>query len=376
VKKQSNLNSGERTAWQNRLPALIAGLLLGVTCCLGTSAADEQSPLKVGFLCVGSVNDNGWNFAHNRGRLNLERSLGKKVQTTIAEKIPESAEAERVMEKMIAQGDKLIFSTSYGYLEPATRVAARHPDVTFMQVNRFAQEKNLGTYFSWQYQPMYVAGVVAGRMTKTNKLGFIAAHPVPALLQSINAFTMGARSVNPKVSTRVIFINSWSDPVLEIEAMKTLKNTGVDVLAHAQDSQNAIMSNAPAVGMKVVGYYTDSHQLAPKNWLTGACLDWGPLYTKIAQAVIEKTWTPAPYKSGMEGGYIKLSSFGESVPEEVRREAEAVKNKIATGKLIVYKGPLKDREGKVRLAPGKEADQKWLAELSFFVDGVEGALPR
>ncbi len=222
---------------------------------------------------------------------------------------------------------------------------------------------------------MYIAGVVAGRMTKSNKLGFIAAHPVPAMLQSINSFELGARSVNPKATTRVIFINSWSDPTLEVEAMKSLKDLGVDVLAHAQDSQNTIARTAEEMGMKMVGYYSDAHQLAPKQWLTGACLDWGPLYVRIAQAVADKTWHGNSYTSGMEGGYIKLSPFGPAVPLALQKEALSVAAKIKAGQLVIYKGPLKDREGRERLTSGQTAGPKWLAEIDFFVPGVEGSLP-
>jgi basic membrane lipoprotein Med (substrate-binding protein (PBP1-ABC) superfamily) len=181
-------------------------------------AADQTHPLKIGFVCVGPVNDYGWNQAHNQARLYLEKQLPGQVQTTLAEKISEGSEAERVMERMIAQGNRLIFSTSYGYMEPMLRVAARHPDIIFMQMNRLQTTKNVGTYSQMQYQPMYLAGMVAGHMTKTNKLGFVSAHPVPPMVQSINSFTLGARSVNPKAQTRVVWTNSWSDQMLEAEA--------------------------------------------------------------------------------------------------------------------------------------------------------------
>ncbi len=251
----------------------------------GSADGKPADVLKVGFLCVGPITDWGFNYAHNQGRLLLEKQSRGLVQTTIAEKIPESAEAERVLEKMIAQGNKLIFTTSYGFLEPALRVAQRHPDVTFMQINRFQTAKNLGSYFSHQYQPMYLAGLVAGRMTKTNKLGFVAAHPVPPLVQAINSFTLGARSVNPKAETKVVFINNWSDAPLETEAVKSLAETGCDVIAHAQDNQMSILPACESLGLYSVGFYTDAHQLAPKGWLTGACLDWGPFYSKVANLV-------------------------------------------------------------------------------------------
>ncbi len=299
-----------------------------------------------------------------------------KVQTVIAEKIPESAEAERVLERMIAQGCKLIFTTSYGYLEPDLRVVARHPDVIFMQVNRFKTAKNLGTYFSHQYQPMYIAGVVAGRMTKTNKLGFLAGHPVPPLMQAVNAFTMGARSVNPKATTTVIWTNSWSDPLTETEGIKTFAETGADVVGNISDNQSTIAAVDERLGLYTVGCYADAHKLAPKGWLTGACLDWGPFYVKTAQSVMDGTWKSSITAAGMEGGYIKLSSFGQAVPQAVRKQALALEADIKSGRFVIFKGPLKDREGHERLHAGQKGDLQWLSTMDFFVPGVDGALPK
>lgn len=336
----------------------------------------QATPLKVGFLCVGPITDWGFNYAHNKGRLYLEKHGS--MQTTVAEKIPESAEAERVLEKMIAQGNKLMFTTSYGFLEPALRVAQRHPDVAFMQINRFQTAKNLGTYFSHQYQPMYLAGMAAGRVTKTNKLGFVAAHPVPPLVQAINSFTLGARSVNAKATTRVVFINNWSDAPLEAEAVKSLAENGCDVIAHAQDNQNTILPTCEALNIYSAGFYTDAHQLAPNGWLTGACLDWGPFYLKIANSVRDGSWKPQSYTAGMEGdeGYIKLSSFGKAVPATVRKEILEKEKSISAGRFVIFQGPMKDRDGKERLAAGQKLDIKQLAEMNWFVPGVQGTLPK
>lgn len=339
---------------------------------IGQSNAET---LKVGFLCVGPINDWGWNYAHNQGRLYLESKMPN-VKTTFAEKIPESAEAERVLEKMIAQGNKLIFTTSYGFLEPALRVAARHPEVTFMQVNRFETAKNLGTYFSQQYQPLYISGTVAGSMTKSNKIGFIAAHPVPPILQVINAFTLGARLVNPKVVTKVVWINSWSDPPTEAEAIRGLVESGVDVVAHIQDNQNTIMKTAEGLGVYSVGCYSDAHELAPKGWLTGPCLDWGPLYVQIAKSVIDHTWKSESLIKGMEGGYIKLATIGKAVPPDVKKRALTLEQDIIAGKVAVFQPPVKDRDGKERLPVGQKPSIKWLSNMDFFVAGVEGALPK
>jgi basic membrane protein A and related proteins len=335
-----------------------------------------NAPLKVGFLLVGPVSDRGFNYAHNRGRLYIEKESHGQIQTTMAESVPENAEAERVLERMVAQGNKLIFTPSYGFLEPALRVAARHPEVIFMQINRLQDAKNMGTYFSHQWQPMYLAGIVAGRMTKTNKLGFVAATPVPALITIINAFELGARSVNPKAQTFVTWINKWSDPPLESEAVKSLVEKGCDVIGHAQDNQNTVLSTAERAGVYTAGIYSDGRELAPKGWLTGACLDWGPYYLKIANSVKDHTWRKSTDSAGMEGGYIKLASFGSAVSKSVQTEVLAKEKLLEEGKLAVFQGPLKDREGKERLAAGQKADTKQLAEMYWFVPGVVGALPK
>lgn len=354
--------------------------LLGFSICVAstsTAKADEnKAPLKVGFLNVGPVSDFGWNYSVNQGRLYLESHLKGQVQTTFAEKVPESAEAERVLEKMIVQGNKLIFTASYGYLEPAMRVAARHPDVIFMQVNRFKTAKNLGTVSTDQYQAMYLSGIVAGRMTKTNKLGFIAAHPIPHIIHSIDAFMLGAKSVNPKAETQVMFINSWSDPPLEAEAVKSLAEAHCDVIAHAQDNQNTILPACESLGLYSLGFYTDGHQLAPKGWLTGACLDWGPFYVRMAKSVMDHSWKPCAYTGGMEGdlGIIRLSSLGKVVPASVQKEVLTKQKLIESGKLAVFKGPLKDNKGKERIAAGKQLDEKDFLDMSWFVDGVHGTL--
>ena len=353
-------------------------LLLGFSFRAVLAQKNQEAPLKVGFLAVGPITDMGFNYANNQGRLYLEKQMAGKVETTIAEKIPESAEAERVLEKMIAQGNKLIFTVSYGYLEPTLRVALRHPDVTFMQINRFQTAKNVGTFFSHQEQPMYLVGMVAGRMTKKNKLGFIGAHPVPPLLQAINAFTLGARSVNPKVETHVVWINQWSDPALEAEAVKSLVETGCDVVAHAQDNQNTVLPTCDNLGVYSCGFYSDGHQLAPKGWLTGARLDWGPFYEKIAKQVIDHSWKSQTYMQGMEDSdsYVRTSPFGKAVPPAVQKEVLDKEKAIKSGKFAIFSGPMKDRDGKERIAVGQKLDTKALAEMNWFVPGVQGSLAK
>ncbi len=342
------------------------------------SAAEQKpnQPLKVGFICVGPVNDWGYNYAHNQGRLFLEKSLPGKVTASMAENIPESAEVERVMEKMIARGTQVVFHTSYGYYEPALRVAARHPNVRFEQCGRMdPATKNLSTYFAKQYEPMYIAGMVAGRVTKKNNMGFIAAHPVPQVLQNINAFALGARSVNPKAKVHVVWTNKWSDPPTEAEAAKGLIESGSDVLCMHLDSPLTVVQTAEKNGVYSVGYHADLQKFAPKGWLTGSMWNWGPLYVKIANSVIDKSWKPGNYRYAMKDGYVQLSPFGKAVPKAVQDEALALKKKIENEEVAVFSGPLKDRDGKDLLAKGQKADLAFIESMHWLAPGVEGTLP-
>jgi basic membrane lipoprotein Med (substrate-binding protein (PBP1-ABC) superfamily) len=280
------------------------------------------------------------------------------------------------MEKMIADGTKLIFPTSYGYLDPALRVAKRHPDVVFVHCGGFKSSDNLGTYFAYIHEPMYVSGIVAGKTTKTNKLGFVAAHPIPQVLRNINAFTLGARSVNPDVTAHVVWTNSWYDPATEAEAAKGLIDLGADVLTMHQDSPLTVVQTAEANGVYSVGYHADLHTFAPKGWLTGAEWDWGPLYAKIAQSVKAKSWKSEQLRSGMDGGSVKLARFGPAVSREAQDAATAMTEKIVKGEYVVFQGPLKDRDGMLRIEEGKKPDFDWMEKMDWFVEGVQGSIPK
>ena len=357
---------------------LITSLLILLSFALSGAAqsADKTGkPLKVAFVLVGPVSDYGYNYAHNLGRLYLQSHLPN-VETTVAEKVPESAEAERVMEKMIAQGNRLIFSTSYGYLEPAERVAKRHPEVIIMQTWRPSKQKNVGMYAAYQYQPLYAAGVVAGRMTKKNSIGFVCAHPVPILLQNVNSFTLGARSVNPKVKVHVVWTNSWSDPATEAEATKGLIESGVDVLGSVLDSPLVVAKTAEQNHIWLIGSQSDLRTVAPTTWLTGSRWNWNGSYLKIVKSVLDGSWQPAIQWLGMKEGAVELCPIGTTVPRSVAREATSAAEQIKQGTKVIFKGPLKDRDGKLRLAAGQIADAKWLSEMDFFVEGVDGTLPR
>jgi basic membrane protein A len=245
-----------------------------------------------------------------------------------------------------------------------------------MQLSRFADKKNIGTNFGLDGEGFYLAGVVAGRMTKNNKLGFVGSHPVPSTLWAINAYTLGVHSVNPKAKIKVVWTETWIDPVLEVEAVKGLIDTGIDTLAFDQSDSLPIVKAAESHGINVSGCYADVHQFAPKHWLTGPHLNWGPFYVKSCQSVLDHTWKNGVYICDMASGIVELAPFGPAVPEPVRKEVLGLKEKIRMGKLVVFAGPLKDSQGNLRLEAGKKPDIEWLSKMNFFVPGVDGSLPK
>jgi basic membrane protein A len=340
------------------------------------SLAASGKPLKIGFVLAGPTTDQDWSYSHDQGRKYLEATLKDKVQTFVAERVPETADAERVMEKMIAQGAKLIFSTGFGYLEPVLRVAAKHPDVVFMQCERSCPSSatNVGSYFAVDYAPLYVAGIVAGKMTKKAKLGFVAGHPIPAIVTGLNVFTMGARSVNPKVRVEVVWTNNWFDPPLEAEATKGLIESGADVVACTNSP--TVVKTCEQNGIYSVGCNVDHRDLAPKGWLTGQCWNWGSMYVEIAQSVLNGTWKKCNTVYPLSKEYSHLASFGPAVPVSVRKEASDTMKKIEIGDIIIFKGPIKDRSGCERVHPGQTLNVEALKRIDWVVEGVEGPLPK
>jgi basic membrane protein A and related proteins len=338
-----------------------------------------SQPLKVGFVYISSVTDLGWSQAHDQGRKYLEKTMNgraQRVQTTFVENVPENSQVERVVEKMIAQGNKLIFSTSYGYLEPLLRVAARHPDVIFMQCQRHSAAKNVGTYFASQQDPMYIAGFIAGKMTKKNKLGYIAGHPVPPVLACVNAFALGARKANAKARVQVVWNNSWSDPPNEAEATKGLVESGADVIASQLNTSSTVVQTAEKEHVYSVGMETDLSRMAPNGWLAAQTWNWGPLYAKVAGAVLDHTWKADNAIYSMKDGYVGISSLGKVVPEAVKKEAKAIEQSIESGKVAVFQGAIKDKSGTVRIANGAKVSAKELEEMNWLVDGVDGSVTK
>lgn len=350
---------------------ILAAATLVLSACGKKTEEPASTETKVGFIYVGPRTDYGYNYAMDQGRLAIEQSLG--VKTVYFENIPENAEVERVMERMIADGIKIIFPTSYGYLDPALNVAAKHPDVKFFHGGGFKLAPNLGTFFADIDEVEYLAGMAAGASTKTGKLGFIAAHPIPQTLRNINAFTLGAQSINPAATMTIVWTGSWSDPTKEAEAANTLADQGIDVLTMHVDGPITIAQTAEKRGIMVSGYHADASQFAPKGWLTGASWNWAPIMEKIVKSVLDTTWTSGHLRGKLSDGYVQLAAFGPAVPEDVKVKIDSVKKAFETGTKL-WTGPIMDQEGKSVLAAGDTLPMAGVESMSFLVKGVTGKL--
>ena len=342
---------------------------------VASAPAPKPAPLKIAFAYVGPVGDGGWTFAHDNGRKALEKEFGDKIQTSFVENVPESADAERVIRDMAGQGNKLIFGTTFGYMEPMLKVAGDTKDVKFEHATGYKQAENMRTYDSRTYEGAYMAGVIAGKMTKSNTLGVVASIPIPEVVRNINAFTLGAQSSNPKVKTKVVWVNGWFDPPKETEAATSLINGGADVLFQNTDSP-AVLKTAEAKGKRAFGWDSDMTAYGPKAHLASAVINWGPYYIKATKEALDGSWKGGGAEwGGVKEGAIDIVSIAEDVPAETKAKVEEVKKGLADGSFAIWKGPITDNAGKVQVAKDTVADDKFLGGLNFFVKGVEGKVP-
>ncbi|MBK9236398.1 MAG: BMP family ABC transporter substrate-binding protein [Rhodoferax sp.] len=335
----------------------------------------KPEPLKIAFAYVGPVGDGGWTFAHDNGRKAIEKEFGDKVVTSFVENVPESADAERVLRDMAGQGNKLIFGTTFGYMEPMLKVATDNKGIKFEHATGYKQGENMRTYDSRTYEGAYMAGVIAGKMTKSNTLGVVASIPIPEVVRNINAFTLGAQSSNPKVKTKVVWVNGWFDPPKETEAATSLINGGADVLFQNTDSP-AVLKTAEAKGKRAFGWDSDMTAYGPKAHLASAVINWGPYYIKATKEALEGKWTGGGNTWwGVKEGAINIVSIAEDVPAETKAKVEEVKKGLADGTFAIWKGPITDNAGKVQIEKDVVADDKFLGGLNFYVKGVEGKIP-
>ena len=338
------------------------------------SAAAKAEPLKIAFAYVGPVGDGGWTFAHDNARKALEKEFGDKIVTTFVEKVPESADAERVLRDMVGQGNKLIFGTTFGYMEPMLKVAADSAGVRFEHATGYKTADNMRTYDSRTYEGAYMAGVIAGSMTKSNTLGVVGSIPIPEVIRNINSFTLGAQSVNPKIKTKVVWVNEWFNPPKETEAATTLINGGADILMQNTDS-SAVLKTAEEKGKRAFGWDSDMTAYGPKAHLGSAVINWAPYYIKATKDALDGTWTTGKAWWGVKEGAIDMVSIASDVPAEVQDKIAKIKAGLKDGSFAIWTGPIVDNAGKEVLKKGEVADDAFLGGIKFYVKGVEGTVP-
>ncbi|WP_378953869.1 BMP family ABC transporter substrate-binding protein [Pelosinus sp. sgz500959] len=349
-----------------------------VTGCGNQKAAENkpagQEKLKVAFIYVGPVGDAGWSYAHDQARQYLGKELPN-VETTFVEAVPEGADAERVLTELAMKGNKIIFATSFGYMDYVQKVAQKFPDVTFLHCSGFKTAKNVGTYFGRMYQARYLSGIVAGKQTQGNVIGYVAAFPIPEVVRGINAFTLGAQSVNPNVTVKVVWTNTWYNPATEKDAAKSLLDAGADVIAMHQDTPGP-MQAAEEKGKFGISYNTDMHSFAPKAILTGPVWNWGPYYVKTVKAIMDKTWKSEQYWGSMAENIVDLAPYGAMVSEDTKALVAKKKESIVKNEWDVFTGPIVDQQGQVKIAEGQKMSDKDMLEFNWFVKGVEGTISK
>jgi simple sugar transport system substrate-binding protein len=340
------------------------------------AAPAASAPLKIAFSYVGPVGDGGWTYAHDRARKAIEKEFGDKVVTSFTENVKEGPDAERVMRDLVGQGNKLVFGTTFGYMDYMLKVAADAKDVKFEHATGYKSAENLRAYDSRTYEGAYMAGVIAGGMTKSNVLGVVGSVPIPEVVRNINSFTLGAQSVNPKVRTKVVWINEWVNPPKEAEAAQSLLNGGADVLFQNTDS-SAVLQTAEKAGKYAFGWDSDMTSYGPKAHLASAIINWAPYYIKTTKEVLDGAWKTSPTKIwwGVKEGAIDIVSISDKVPADLKAKVENAKSGLKDGSFAIWKGPIVANDGKEMLKKGEVADDKWLDGINFFVKGVEGKVP-
>jgi simple sugar transport system substrate-binding protein len=339
------------------------------------SAPAKPEPLKIGFAYVGPVGDGGWTFAHDSARKALEKEFGDKIVTSFVEKVPEAADAERVFRDMAGQGNKLIFGTTFGYMEPMLKVAADMKDVKWEHATGYKQADNMRTYDSRTYEGAYMAGVIAGKMTKSNTLGVVGSIPIPEVIRNINSFTMGAQSVNPKIKTKVVWVNEWFNPPKETEAAQSLINQGADVLFQNTDS-SAVLQTAAKNKKFAFGWDSDMTAYAPDAHLASSIINWAPYYIAATRDALEGKWKGGTgIWWGVKEGAIDIVSISDKVPADIKAKIDTIKAGLKDGSFVIWKGPLVGQDGKEILAKDAVADDKFLGGVNFYVKGVDGKVP-
>ena len=344
--------------------AMAVGALLSMS-----TAAIAADKLKVGFVYVGDTGDGGWTYQHEQGRIAVQEKFGDAVETISVEKVAEGPDAERIITRMARQGTNLIFTTSFGYMDPTINVAKKFPDVKFEHATGYKQAENVSSYSARFYEGRYIIGQIAANESKTGVAGYIGSFPIPEVVRGINAFLLGAQSVNPDFKLKVIWVNSWYDPGKEADAVKVFAAQGVDIITQHTDS-TAPMQIAEEKGLKAFGQASDMAKFGPTAQMTAIVDDWAPYYIQRVQAVIDGTWTSVNTWDGIKQGMVHMTEFKNMKPETAAM-AEATKEAIRTGALVPFAGPITNQAGEIAVKAGESLDDGALAGMDWYVQGVE-----
>ena len=355
-----------------RRTVLVAGTALGAS--LGLSIVRASVPLKVAFVYVTPIGDSGWSYQHELGRLAVDRRFGSRVSTRYVENVSEGAEAERVIRELAADGNGLIFTTSFGYMNPTIKVAKQFPDVSFVQCSGYKRANNVSTYLARFYEGRYLAGMVAGAMTKSNVGGHVAAFPIPEVIRGINAFTLGMRAISPEATHKVIFVNSWYDPGREREAGSALIAQGADVLTQHTDS-TAVVRTAQDKGVWAVAYHSDMSKYGPDSHLTASVHTWDKYYIDTVQKKLEGSWASSDTWGGINDGMVAISPISSTVPMHIRRRVRQAYIGIRDGKLHPFAKPLYNQSGEQIVGTGEHLSDNDLLKMDYYVQGIQGKLP-
>ena len=355
---------------------LLAGLLgLAISTAVAVMPGPAQAEgTKVGFVYVGPVGDHGWTYRHDQGRKAVDKALGDKVKTTFVESVKEGPDAERVIQQLAASGHKIIFTTSFGFMNPTVKVAKRNPGVYFEHATGYKRGKNVSTYMARFYEGRYVAGVIAGKVSKTNTIGYVGSFPIPEVVRGINSFILGARSVNPAMKIKIVWVNSWYDPGKEGDAAKALIDQGADIITQHTDSP-APLQVAQNRGVKGFGQASDMIAFAPKAQLTAIIDDWNGYYVARTKAALDGKWQSSDTWGGFDTGMVDMAPY-TNMPAAVAALAQKTMDAIKSGKLHPFTGPIRNQAGKEVVAKGARLDDGKLLGMNWYVEGVEGKLPK